>query len=332
MSQPRVTKEREILIDSEIASAFKELWQQYQQDKSKIATKKEEAERNKNQALLARTIDYTVDNIVNGMASLQLSFSNIIQELTNQLTTESNKLKELKKAIATEQEHLQRLNQVRLVADALHILQQEHQAKLEMLRANTAKTKAGIAQEIANTEQEWNLEQAEFTGKIKEAAELSIARRASEEADYQYELERQRTIEQDEYESDKRLQTRELAELETSKHKDWSRREAYLAQYQAEHLKTKEKIAGFEEKLREEYQKAKVKAIKESDSKHRVAADLQAKEWSATKQGYELKIASLTAVVERQTEQISAITAQLQEANTQAQNLAMQAFQNTNHQ
>jgi len=102
-----------------------------------------------------------------------------------------------------------------------------------------------------------------------------------------------------------------------------------LTKNKAEFAKNIEKIAGFEEKLTEEYNQAKGKAIKEADNKYKIEADLQEKEWSATQQGYELKIASLTTVVEQQTEQVAEITAQLQEANTQAQNLAMQAFQNT---
>ena len=312
-----------------IATAFNQLLNQYQQNKSKIATKEEEAAKIKNQELLARTKDYTVDNIVNDMASLQLSFGNVVQELATELSTESCKLDELKKAIATEQEHLQRLNQVRLVADALYILKQEYQGKKEALEANTASVKATIAEEIAQTQREWDLEQAEFATKVKEAAELLINKRTLAEADYQYELERQRTIEQDEYESDKRLQTRELAELGEVKNKDWAEREEYLTKNKAEFAKNIEKIAGFEEKLTEEYNQAKGKAIKEADNKYKIEADLQEKEWSATQQGYELKIASLTTVVEQQTEQVAEITAQLQEANTQAQNLAMQAFQNT---
>lgn len=271
--------------------------QQYRQNNSKIATKEEEAEKTKNQELLTKTRDYTVDNIVNGMASLQLSFGNVVQQLSIELTTESNKLNELKKAIATEKEHLELLNQVRLVAEELHLLKQEHQAKLADIQANTVKAKANISEEIASTKKEWDLEQAEFVAKIKEAAELLTNKRTLAEADYQYELERQRTIEQDEYESDKRLQTRELSELDTVKNKNWLERAEYLTQHKPEFIKNQEKIAGFEEKLKEEYNKAKGKAIKEADSKYQVAADLQEKEWSAIRQGYELKIASLTAVV-----------------------------------
>ncbi|MEM9507525.1 MAG: hypothetical protein AAGA16_07520 [Cyanobacteria bacterium P01_E01_bin.35] len=323
------TKEPRIPASREITSAFKQLLEQYQQSSCQIATREEEAEKKKHQELLSKTNDYSVDNIVSEMASLRLSFGNSISQLTTELSNESNKLNELRTAIAVEQENLQRLNQIRLVADALHILKQEHQAITANLQAQTARVKETITQEIAETKRQWLTEEAEFTVKIQEAAELLTNNRILEEADYQYELERQRTVEQDEYESDLRLQNRELSELEQEKNKDWSERERYLSKHKSKFAKNQEKIAGFEAQLQEEYNKAIGKAIKEADSKYKVAADLQDREWSATQQGYELKIASLTTVVENQTVQISEIMLQLQEANLQGQNLAIQAFQNT---
>lgn len=310
-----------------IAIAFSQLLEQYQKNQSQIATKEEEAEKAQNLVLLAKTKDYTVDNIVNGMASLQLSFGNVIGELAKELGGESHKLGELKKAIAVEREYLERLKQVRLVADALYILNQEHQGKKSDLKANTAQVKETIEAEIVQTKQKWEIEEREFEQKVQEAAESITQVRKLEVADYQYELERQRTIEQDEHETDKRLQTIEIAELDAVKAKDWSEREKYLGEHQAEFKQHQEAIASFETKLKEEYDKARSKAIKEADSKQKVAADLKEREWSAIEGGYELKIASLTTVVEGQIEQISEITAQLQEANGQAQNLALQAFQ-----
>ena len=311
---------------SAIVVAFERLLEQHQQQ-PKIATKEEEFARTKNRALVEKTVDYTVDNIVNGMASLQLSFGNVVGELAETLTSESHKLEELKKAIAVEREHLERLKQVRLAADALYILDREHKAKKGTLAADTAQTKAEIDREMSATKQEWEIEQARFLNKVEETTASLVHKRELEAADYQYELERQRTIEQDEYETDKRLQEIAIAELETTKSKDWLERERYLLEHQAEFARHQEAIAGFETKLNEEYNQAKGKAIKAADGKYKVAADLKEKEWSASQQGYELKIASLTVVVERQTAQIADISAQLQEANNQAQNLAMQAFQ-----
>ena len=317
---------------SSIALAFASLLEEYQQGKSKIATKEEEARLKQNQELLAKTSGYTVDRIVNEIASLQLSFSNVVNNLANKLTTESNKQEELARAIASEQEHLQQLDRVRLVADALYILHQQQQEKKVALASHTAKEKEIIEQEIAQTRQEWAKEQAEFVTRTGEAAEYLAKKRELEIADYQYELERQRTIEQDEYEEEKRLQTRELSELELIKNKDWSDREQRLAHRQAEFDKDCEKVEGFEATLREESDRARVKAIKDADNKYRIEAELREKEWLATERGNELKIESLTTIIEHQTAQIAEITAQLQEANAQAQNLAMQAFGNTGKQ
>ena len=314
-----------------IIIAFNKLLKEHQHTQSKVATKKEEAEKVENQKILAKTTNYTVDNIVNGMAALQLSFGGVVNELSDRLTAESKKLEELKRAIAVEKEQLQQISKIRLVADALHILKQEHQEKLKYLSEKTTIQKETLAKEIAQTRKQWQKEQIEFETKIKEQEELLTRQREQEEADYIYELERQRTIEIDDYEEDRRLQTRELAELEAEKTKDWQEREKYLADNQAEFTKNQEKIAGFEAKLTEEYNKAKGNAIKDAERKAKVQTDLLEKEWSALQQGNELRIKSLSATIERQTKQIAELTNQLQEVNTQAQNLAMQAFQNTNN-
>lgn len=313
---------------NQIMSAFRKLLADYQQIESKVATKEEEAEKAKNQELLAKAADYTVDNIVNSMASLQLDFGNIINQLTETLTTESDKLGELNKAIAVEQEQVKQLRQVRLVADALHILRQEHQEKIRQLEEKATAQREATAKEIAQLRKAWAKEQTEFTVKTAEEVEILAQKREKEEENYQYELVRQRQIDTDNYEEDRRQQERELAEREQEQEKDWAEREKYLTDNQAEFEQHQQQIAGFEDKLKEEYNKAKGEAIKEAERKTKVQTDLLEKEWSGTQQGYELKLQSLEATMSRQTQQISELTTQLQEANNQAQNLALRAFNN----
>ena len=311
-----------------ILANFNQLLTQYQKTESKVATKEEAAEKIKNQELVTKATDYTVDNIVNGMALLQLEFGTAINELTENLTTESIKLEELKKAIAVEKNHLQQLSQVRIVADTLHILQQEHQGKLRLLEEKTSKQQEEITKETENYRKQWEKEQAEFDNKTQEEDGLLQQKREQEEADFQYELARQRKIETDDYEEDKRQQEIELADIRTDKEKNWQEREQYLADNQQEFTENTQKIATFEEKIKEAYHKAKGNAIKEAERKAKVESDLLEKEWEAEKQGYEFKIEALQATIERQINQISELTAQLQETNTQSQNLAMRAFNN----
>ena len=122
----------------QVMGAFAQLLRTYQSQESRVATKEEEAEKTKNVELLTKATTYTVDNIVTGMASLQLDFGVAVDTIKDNLTGESTKLEELKKAIAVEKANLQQLSQVRLVADALHILQQEHQEKLRKLNESIA--------------------------------------------------------------------------------------------------------------------------------------------------------------------------------------------------
>ncbi len=317
-----------ISLDSKdkIMAAFSALLADYQQRESKVETKEEEAEKEKNQQLLAEAANYTVDNIVNSMASLQLDFGNIINELKETLTTESDKLGELNKAIAVEQDNIKQLRQVRLIADALHILRQEHQEKIRQLEEKTTVQREAIAKEMAQLRKAWTQEQTEFEIRIAEEAEILAQRREQQEEDYQYELARHRQIETDDYEENQRQQEIELTEIEQEKEKDWAEREKYLTDHQTEFEQHQQQIAGFEDKLKEEYNKAKGEAIKEAERKAKVQTDLLEKEWSATQQGYELKLQSLEANVARKTQQINELTTQLQEANTQAQNLALRAF------
>lgn len=309
---------------------FALLLSQYQQQKSRVATREEEAEKEKNQELLEIASTYTIDSIVKGIADLQLNFSSVIEELANNLVEETTKLDQLKRAIAVEKDNLGQLQEIRLVADALHILRQEHQEQLKLLSDSTEAQQEAIEKEMAQTRKEWEKEQEEFELYVEEDNKILLKQREQEEADYQYKVERDRQIEIDEYEEYKRTQERELAEENSEKEKIWREREQYLNAHAEEFAEHQKQIETYEEQLKQATNIARGEAIQEVSRDAKVKADLFEKEWESTQQGYELKIQSLESTLERQTEQIADITQQLQAAVKQAQDLAMRAFQSSN--
>ena len=313
----------------QILRAFEQLLAERKKAQLKVATKEEEAQKEKNQGILEEASSYTVDNIVNGMASLQLDFGNIINELSQRLTTEVTKLDQIKQAITVETDQLAQIKKVRLVADTLHILRQEHQEKIRILESRTAEEQETIEKEREQTRKAWEKQQEEFELNQQEYGEILAQEREQQEADYQYEIERDRQMEMDEYEEGKRLQERELAEAGEEKEKDWANREKFLADNQELFTENQQKVAGFEEELKQAYTKAKGDAIKEAERKAKVEADLTEKGWEAAKQGFDLKVASLESTIERQREEVAELMSQLQTANTQAQSLAMRAFQSS---
>ncbi len=298
---------------------------------SKVATKEEEAEKEKGKQILKTAATYTTDSIVKGLADLQLDFGGIVNQLLENLHQESAKLDELKLGIEIENQHLQELQKIRIVADALHILTQEHQEKLGFLEHNFNEHQENITKDMTTKRKAWQKEQQEYELTVAEDNQLLVKQREQEVSDYQYELERQRKIETDDYQEMKRNMERELRDLGQQNEKQWQERESYLAENQVEFEQNREKVNGFDEELKKAYVKAKEEAIQEANREAKVKADLFAKEWEGMKNGYELKIQSLEETIERQTEQISDISTQLQAAIQQAQDLAMRAFASSNN-
>jgi len=311
---------------TKILQSFQQILAERKKMASKVETKEEEAEKAKNKELLEVASTYTIDTIVKGLADLQLDFGTIINGLSDKLNTESSKLDELRKAIAIETEHRQELQQIRIVADALHILTQEHQEKLHTLEENATQQREIIAKDTLEKRKAWQKEQADFETALQEENTLITNTRQKEEADYQYTLERQRKIEVDNYEEAKRKLERELQESTREKEKNWVDREKFLTDHQAEFAENQKKAETFEEELKQAYTKAKEEAIQEVTREAKVKADLFEKEWESSKQGYELRVQSLEQTIEKQSQHIAEISAQLQATMKQAQDLAMKAF------
>ncbi|MBO0350317.1 hypothetical protein J0895_14620 [Phormidium pseudopriestleyi FRX01] len=316
---------------AQILAQFQQLLASRQETASKVATKEEEAEKEKNQELLAVASTYTIDTIVKGLADLQLDFGGVVTQLAEKLGTETAKLDELKRAIAIEADRLEELRKIRVVADALHILTQEHQEKLALLDNQAALQQETIETDQAQKRKAWQKEQEEFDSVVQGQDETVTKEREQEAADYEYERLRIQELETDEYEERKRQQERELKEIAREKQKNWTEREKYLTEHQAEFAANQQKIAGFEEELKQAYTKAKEEAIAEVKREAKVKSDLFEKEWEGTKQGYDLTLQSLNSNIERQTQQIADINAQLQAATRQAQDLAMRAFQTSSN-
>lgn len=315
----------------QIFKAFQQILTNRKTLDSKIATREEEAEKQKNKQLLEVAATYTIDSIVKGLADLQLEFGTIVNGLSERLETEADKLDELKRAITIETQHLQDLQQIRIVADALHLITQEHQEKIKNLEQNAANQREALEKDTTEKHKLWEREQLEFVTTTQEQSEFLIKERQQQEADYQYELERQRTIETDEYEELKRSQERELQEVNQEKLKHWSEREKILSDRQPLLEEYQTKVAAFPTELEESTKKAREEAIKEVHQDAKVKTELIEKEWESTKQGYEFKVQSLQETLTKQTEQIENLSTQLQEAIKQSQSLALRAFENSSN-
>lgn len=310
----------------QLMQAFEQIIQEKQKLDSKIATKQEEAEKEKDKQILTAASGYTVDSIVKGLADLQLEFGSIVNELAEKLAKENSKLDELNRAIEVETQYLQQLQKIRVVADTLDVLTQEHQENLIKLEADIQKKREALDKEKQQKLQELEKEQTKFEETERAYNELLTKNREKEQEEYQYKLENSRKINEDSYRETKRQLEREIQEVTRQKEKDWVEREKIIKQRQPLLEEYQKKVASFPTELDVEVKKAREEAIKDTSQKAKVEADLFEKEWEGSKQSYELKITSLEQTIERQNQQIESISNQLQETLKQAKDLAMRAF------
>lgn len=313
----------------QLMQAFQQILAERKKLESKIATKQEEADKAKNQEILATASTYTVDSIVKGLADLQLEFGGIVNSLSEKLARENSKLDELNRAIEIADQRLQELQRIRVVADTLDILNQEHQEKLRTLEQDTNSKREALEKEILTRRKEWQKEQGEYEEAVQAYNDLLIKDRQREQEEYQYKLETTHKLNTDAYEAKKRNLEREVQENSQQKDKDWTEREKILTERQPLFTEYQQKIAAFPSELEESVKKAREEAIKDTSQKAKIEADLFEKDWEASKQNYELKIQALEETIRKQSEQIDSIGTQLQTALKQSQDLAMRAFGNS---
>ncbi|WP_373542778.1 hypothetical protein [Chamaesiphon sp.] len=294
---------------------------------SKVATKEEEAQLVKNQEIVNKAASYTIDTIVKGMADLQLEFGSIITGLSERLTVEVEKLTEVKQSIEIETQHRSDLQQVRVVADALYIITQEHQQSIKTIEQQLTIDRENLTTEQTNLRKQWEQTQRDYTEQQTELATNIAKERQKEQDEIQYKIICDRQLQTDAYTESKRNQEQDILSQDREKQKQWKEREKFLKDRQKLADENATKVVAFPAELEEAVKKAREEAIKETSNDAKVKADLVEKEWEGNKQGFETKIQSLERVVERQNQQIIAIGEQLQTVINQAQSLAMKAFE-----
>ena len=177
---------------SQILANIDRILTEQSQPGSKVATKEEEAQLVKNKEIVTKAANYTVDTIVKGMADLQLDFGSIIAGLSDKLTLEVEKLTEAKQAIEIETEHRAKLKQIRVVADALHIITQEHQESLKSLEQKVINHQEQLDKEQTNLRKKWAERNREYLERQTDLAANLAKDRQKEQDESEYKLLRDR--------------------------------------------------------------------------------------------------------------------------------------------
>jgi hypothetical protein len=313
-----------------ISKAFREVTDQHRAQMARIVTAEEEAERGQERAVVETASGYTVEVIIKGLADLQLGFGGTIDEVVSRLSAEGRKLEELRRAIEIETAYAKHLGDITVAADAIDVLEQEHR---EAVRVHEEQTKAQIAAldgDLQGTRTGWEEARVTHEREVLRFDDKQSKDRLKAEADFDYELARRRKVDADALADKWAKAELALAEEDQRRNKQWAERQAALAGKGAEHAAHRARVEAFAQEADEAAKKARDEALRETFADAKIKAELSEKEVEGNRKVYALQVESLEATLAKQGEQIASLTARLQVALTQVQELAHKAIDGTN--
>lgn len=294
---------------------------------SRVVTREEEARKARDREAAEAAAAHTVEGIVKGLAGLQLDFAKVVDDLATRLGAEAGKLGELRDAIVIVGAEAERVNDIKIAADALHVLRLEHRQQTMALEDRAARQRNELGDEAARARAAWAKEAEQTQAARKDAEGRAHRERERAEADYVYQFGRDRALEDDAFEERKRKVERELSQAQGQNEKRWGERERLLTEGRGEYEANARRLESLPQELDEAVKKAREESIRDAHQEAEVRAELFGKEVEASHKVFALKIEALEQVARRQLEQIESLTGQLHVALREGQELALKAIE-----
>ncbi len=304
---------------------FEALRAEQKQQETRIATREQLDSRERDRALVRETTAYTPETLFQGLAKLQTSFEESSDRLAKSMAAEVKRLADLQRAREVEQGRSNNLNHVRLAAEALDILRQEHQQALQALDTRYQKQFDVLEQEMSQQRRAWAEEQENHDTLRAKQLEAVRKKRQQEEEEYAYQLARQHGEEAAAHDKRRREWEHQLAEERQAREKAWATREAELASHQSELADYQARLERMPGQLLEATQKARDDGFRDTLREEEHKAALLEKERAAKKRTWEFRVEALNRTIADQKAKLADLTEKLQAASTQAQQLAMTA-------
>lgn len=300
----------------EVQAEFEKIQEQVESQQSDFDGKADEFAKHHEAEVKEAVADISVEGIVQKIGNLGVEISKYLSDVSSRLMTGTNLLTSLREAVTLEKKELERLHKIDITKTAVDLLVEEYNQKRAAFEKETEERRAQWAEEQENRERE-----------KKEFDEALRKQRAREKEEYEYQKVLERKKQEDGYDEAQRVEARKNKDKQEGLEKSWAQREALLKEREEELARLKKENVEFPERLKSELDKAVEVAVKTETAKREQSILLFQKEFEADKRVAELKIKSLEDTVTRQYTQMESLSARLDEAKMQVQDIAIKAIE-----
>jgi len=317
------------------AAAAKQEMQAAIQTAQEIAEERREAEttpaqrieQRATQAAVAAADALSLENVVKDITQLRSSVGKTLSQIAENLETEVDKYQQVKKAIEVKEKELAEIYDIQKQAVSLAALIETQQRRREEFDADIAREKEQLEREIAETRQQWESEQKAREAELKEQSSGDAKTRQRERDEYQYKFAREQQQAKDQFADEKARIERELTLRREELERQLAQREAVVAAKEKQLAQLEERVARFPAELDAAVAQATKETTERAKSDAATREELLKQQFAGEKNVQAARIAALETTAKDQAEQIKQLTAKLEKAYGQVQEVAVRAIE-----
>ena len=261
---------------------------------------------------------------------LQVGFGGAVSNLSEQLIAEATALAEIRQLISDEQTQLTELHELDEIGDntideLIELYQDSHKQFSEEFTTQSEAKRQLISELIKDWRKERENQQRNL--RLRDEERRKTQQRDREE--YQYNLDLARDLDEETYETEKKAQYQELAEIRQELEQQWQAKEEAIAKQEQEYTEAQAKVTAFEEQLRKKIKQGSEEGKGIGAYQTKVKLDLRRQEIAGEEQNYQLRVQALQQTIDTQEARIQNLNQQLDLAQKQVQDLAVKAIEGT---
>lgn len=269
----------------------------------------------------------TMQEIISNLVQTRSTLGSALNELAAKQSAEASRLQELRTETETTIRQIRELHGVELKDDSLATIIAEYQLAAEQHQKTLAEKQEAFDTELTNLRKGWEKTKEDRARAVSEDNEAYSKLIERERQEYTYQLQQKRELEKDAYEFQKKHAEANLAEFQAKKKKEWDEREKTIAEQEKLYADAKKQVDEFPQKLEAAVKKAREEGKSIALNQAKIEADLLAKEIEGEKRVFDLKIKALEDTIKEHSARIATLQKQLNEAVSQAQNLAIKSIE-----
>ncbi len=291
------------------------------------ATPDQRIEQRATLAAVAAADSLSLENVVKDITQLRSSVGKTLSQIAENLEAEVDKYQQVKKAIEVKEKELAEIYEIQKQAVTLAALIEMQQRKREEFDANMAGEREELEREIAQTREQWDAERKTREAEQKEQAVVDAKSRQRERDEYLYKFTREQQQAKDQFSDEKTRIERELTLRREELERQLAERETAIAAREKQLAELQARVSQFPAELEAAVAKATKEVVARAQSDAAGREELLKQQFAGEKNVQTARIAAFEAANKDQAEQIKQLTAKLEKAYGQVQEVAVRAIE-----